>query len=180
MGGARSGGSATGPLNNPRHELYAQGLAAGLEQLVAYERAGYKPNAGSASTLAKNPKVRARRDELLQLAADEAIVSAESVLLELKRIGFSNIAHYVSYSQGGVALRDSATLDEDAHRAIAEVSETLTDSSRSLKFKLHDKLKALEMLGRHLGVFAADNKQQSDRGSGVIIMYPSNGRDEER
>lgn len=171
--------------DNPRHERYAQGLAAGLTQLAAYEKAGYSPNAGSASTLAKNPKIKARVTELLELAADEAIVTAEQVLIELKRIGFSNIAEVVSWTQAGVGIRDSSTIPEDTHRAIAEVSEHRTDgessSSRSFKFKMHDKLKALEMLGRHLGVFAADNKQQqSDKGAGVIILYPSNGRDEER
>jgi phage terminase small subunit len=37
--------------------------------------------------------------------------------------------------------------------AVAEVSEAISSSGRALKMKIHDKVRALELLGRHLGMF---------------------------
>lgn len=165
------------PLKNPKWERYAQGLTSGLEQLQAYKAAGYKGKSpGSASKLANRSEVAGRVAELLEMAADEAGVSAQDVIEELKRIAFSDMGQYSNWGAHGVVLRSSLDLDEDAARCVAEVSQTVSETGGSLKFKLHDKLKALELLGRHLGVFAKDNEQgPSERA--IVIMYPENGRD---
>jgi phage terminase small subunit len=36
---------------------------------------------------------------------------------------------------------------------VGEVSESFTENGRTLRVKMNDKLRALEMLGRHLGLF---------------------------
>ena len=52
-----------------------------------------------------------------------------------------------------MALRESDTLSEDESAIVAEVSETVTQAGSSLKLKTHDKVKALELLGKHMGMF---------------------------
>jgi hypothetical protein len=42
---------------------------------------------------------------------------------------------------------------DDEAAFVSEVSETTTEHGGSLKLKTNDKLKALELLGRHLGMF---------------------------
>jgi phage terminase small subunit len=54
------------PLENPRHERFAQALAAGKNAVDAHEFAGYRANRGHASTLRKNPKLLKRVDEILE------------------------------------------------------------------------------------------------------------------
>ena len=47
----------------------------------------------------------------------------------------------------------SNEMSEDAARCVSEVSETVTKDGGSIRFKLHDKTKALDLLGRHFGMF---------------------------
>jgi hypothetical protein len=60
--------------------------------------------------------------------------------------------------QGGavqyVTLVDSDKLDGDMSAAVSEVWQT----AQGIRFKFHDKLAALEKLGRHLGMFNNDDK----------------------
>jgi phage terminase small subunit len=44
-------------LDNPKYELFAQGLAEGRTADEAYKRAGYKPNRGNAATLKANQSI---------------------------------------------------------------------------------------------------------------------------
>lgn len=60
-----------GPLKNPRHEKFAQGLAEGKTADQAYQDAGYKPNRGNATTLKANKSVKDRVAELQGVTADE-------------------------------------------------------------------------------------------------------------
>jgi hypothetical protein len=87
-------------LKNAKHELLAQGLAAGKSQEKAYIEAGYSPKAASANaaTLIKqNQSILTRRDELLSqrealqtramvAAAKSAQISLESHLSKLAEI----------------------------------------------------------------------------------------------
>jgi len=66
------------PLKSQRHELFAQGLAAGKTQDQAYQDAGYKPSEAHASRLAGNGKVQARVAELQ--AANQEVLEKEFVL----------------------------------------------------------------------------------------------------
>jgi hypothetical protein len=51
-------------LPNPKHELFAQGLASGLSQAKAYVQAGYKHDESHAGRLARKASVQARVAEL--------------------------------------------------------------------------------------------------------------------
>lgn len=53
-------------LENPKHERFAQALAAGKSAVDAYECSGYRRNRGHASTLRKNPELLKRVDEILE------------------------------------------------------------------------------------------------------------------
>ncbi|KKL52662.1 hypothetical protein LCGC14_2283240, partial [marine sediment metagenome] len=70
----------------PRHERYAQGLAAGKVQSIAYVDAGYKPSEPHASRLASDGKISGRVQEILGRAAHKAELSAQWVLERLVRV----------------------------------------------------------------------------------------------
>ena len=76
------------------------------------------------------------------------------VLLELARIAFADLTGMVAVRGGAVVVTDSERLTADQRAALAEVSATTTQHGGTVKVKLHDKLRALELLGRHLGVFS--------------------------
>ena len=52
------------PLENPRREKFAKGIAKGKTQVKAYEEAGYVPKTSNASRLIANDSVAARIIEL--------------------------------------------------------------------------------------------------------------------
>ena len=94
---------------------------------------------------------------LMDELAKKTMITAEKVLRELAKIGFSDITDFVEFgkqetetengdSSHYIELKPSAEVDGSL---IAEVREARS----GLVFKLHDKVKALELMGRHLGMF---------------------------
>ena len=80
------------------------------------------------------------------------LVTADAVVAELAKIGFSNMQDYI---QEGFTLQDIQRLTRDQAAAVQEV---VIEENR-VRFKLLDKRAALVDLGRHLGLFERDNAQ---------------------
>ena len=79
---------------------------------------------------------------------------------ELARVAFSDPRKIFQWGPYGVTLLQSSDLTDDEAAAVGEVSQTTSENGGSIKAKLHDKLKALELLGKHLGMFT--DKVQMD------------------
>jgi phage terminase small subunit len=71
-------------LQNPRHEKFAQELAAGKSAADAYERAGYVKNSGNCIRLKGNERVAARVAEIQYGGAVRAELTIASLLDELE------------------------------------------------------------------------------------------------
>jgi len=130
-------------------------------------RAGYSEKSAHwrGSTLLKDPKVQAAIEERVKAAQARSSVTVDRVLLELSRIAFADTT-LVAYIEGGrVKVRDTAELDTDTKAAIAEVSQSVGNTCTT-KVRLHDKLKALELLGRHLAMFK--DKLDVDAGETIV------------
>lgn len=148
-------------LKNARHERFCQNVAKGMSATDAYAEAGYNGGASHASRLATNGNIKARIAELMGKAAEKAEISVARVLEELAKVGFANMADYIRTTDEGDAYVDLSKLDRDKASVISEVTvEDFKDGRgedardvRKIKFKLHDKLSALEKLGKHLGMF---------------------------
>lgn len=72
-----------GPLDNARHERFAQELAKGASQVEAYERAGYKPNDSHAARLVGKGRISDRIAELKAAAATEAVTTIHDIARQL-------------------------------------------------------------------------------------------------
>ncbi len=79
----------------------------------------------------------------------------ERVLRELSAIAFAAISDVCRWDAQGVRLVESGLLTREQAAAVAEIAES-GPGRTSVRIKLHPKLKALEMLGRHCGVFSAE------------------------
>ena len=80
-------------LRNPRHERFAQELAAGKSAAEAYERAGYVKNFGNCIRLKGNERVSARVAEIQYGSAARAEVSVASLLGELEEARLLALKH---------------------------------------------------------------------------------------
>ena len=179
-------------LPNSKHERFAQEIAQGASASAAYVTAGYAKNDGNAARLNGNEKVRSRIEEILSEGAAKAGVTVQRIVDELAKVGFSNMGDYLHATTGGDPFFVYDQLTDDQKAALAEVTvedfkegrgEDARDVRR-IKFKLYDKLGALEKLGKHLGMFkdkveltGTDGKDLPVPVSPVtIFQLPDNGR----
>ena len=99
------------------------------------------------------------------------LVTADAVIAELAKIGFSNMQDYVGES---FSVQDIQGLTRDQAAAIQEI----TIDGDKIRFKLADKRAALVDIGRHLGIFEKDNKQNNpaDAVAAVIAEIQANSK----
>lgn len=76
-------------------------------------------------------------------------ISAEEVLAQIRAIAMADVTELMQVEQGELVVRSTAELPPQLRRAICSVEK----SAGSLKVKFYDKLKALELLGKFLGLF---------------------------
>jgi len=90
-------------------------------------------------------------------------ITQDMVLQELKILGCSDFRDYgeivrtLADPDGRLKLKVFSEIKGDATRAIQSISEHITKDGIQLKFKLHSKTPALELLGKHLGTFTDIN-----------------------
>lgn len=116
------------------------GYSAKTAEQIGYQQLQH-PSVSAA--IAQAQLERSKRTEITQ----------DRVLEELALIAFSDMRQFAEWGPRGVHLLDSATIAPEAARCVGEVRETVTQHGGSKGFKLHDKVAALEKLGRHLGMF---------------------------
>ncbi len=101
------------------------------------------------SKLLRNTKVATYIQERMKERQKRTEITQDRVLEELAAIAFAKATDYAEVKEGQVIIKDTANLDEQQARAIAGIEE----GKFGIKVKLNDKEKALELLGRHLGMF---------------------------
>ena len=69
-------------LRNPRHERFAQELAAGKTADAAYVLAGYKENRSNAARLNASQNIQKRVAEIQSLGAERAAITVETLIAE--------------------------------------------------------------------------------------------------
>lgn len=85
------------------------------------------------------------------MARKKKEVSVQRVMEELAAIGFSKVTDFLYVENNTLMIRPSEELSAGEKAAIASIERT----SNGLKVKFYDKLKALELLGKHMGMFEA-------------------------
>lgn len=96
-------------------------------------------NTNVAAYIEKRMKDREKRTEITQ----------DMVLQELAKIGFSNVTDFVTVEGTWVKVKPTAEMPQDKLGVIAGIKE----GANGIEIKLNDKEKALELIGRHLGMF---------------------------
>lgn len=105
--------------------------------------------AAAAARLLKNVKVAAYIQKRMEERQKRTEITQDRVLEELAAIAFARATDYAEVKGECVRIKDTDTLDEQQIRAIVGIKE----GKYGIELKLNDKEKALELLGRHLGMF---------------------------
>ncbi len=123
-----------------------------LNATQAAIRAGYSPATAKdigCENLAK-PNIRAHIDRAMAERSKRTGVNADRVVQELAKIAFVNATEVIDPKTATV--REDA-LPEDTAAIQSVKVKTFGEDGLEREIKMADKLKALEMLGRHLGMF---------------------------
>ena len=146
---------------NDKQMAFAREYVVDYNATKAAIRAGYSEKSAysQAHDLLKKPEIMAKISELEAKAARRTEISKDMVLRELARVAFVDPRKL--FDENG-RPKDLESLDDDTAAALASVDileeYDFDDGNRVLightkKYKWADKLRALEMLGKHLGMF---------------------------
>ena len=101
------------------------------------------------SRMLRNAKVAEYIQKRMQDRQKRTEITQDRVLQELAAIAFAKTTDYAEIKNECVRIKDTGDLDEQQVRAIAGIKK----GKFGVEIKLNDKEKALELLGRHFGMF---------------------------
>lgn len=175
-------GVAGGKLTD-KQALFVQEYLVDLNATQAAIRAGYSENCANeigAENLSK-PSIRDALQRAMDLRAERLQITQDRVLVELAKIGFADVRDL--FTESG-ALLDPRSLNDSIAGAINSIEvvtksggfETDDDGNRSAiveythKIKLSDKKPALELMGKHLKLFADRVEHTGANGQPISII----------
>lgn len=137
-----------------KQKLFADEYLIDLNATRAY-RVAYKSiktdeaAAVNASRLLRNANVAAYIQQQMDARQIRTEVTQDMVIEELAAIAFAKVTDYANIRHGQLVLKDTQELTDTQIKALAGIK----DGKFGVEVKLNDKEKALELLGRHLGMF---------------------------
>ncbi len=162
-----------------KNEAFCDEYLIDLNATQAAIRAGYSvESAGSiGSELLQKPEIRARIDKAMAERSRRTGINADRVLRELARVAFVDPSQVVDLNTAEVkpdAIKDDLAaiagmkVKYVPHKDFDEDGEPIIEQAIEREVRLADKLKALELCGKHLGMFA--DKVKLDGTVPVIIV----------
>jgi hypothetical protein len=108
----------------------------------------------SADKLLRTPRVAAALDNANAERARRLAIDGAHVLGELARLSFADLGRIIDWGPAGVTVKAAQDLAQDDRVAIAAIEAVSNASGTRVKVKLFDKLRALDVLAKH--VFARE------------------------
>lgn len=139
----------------PKQKTFCDEYLIDLNATQAAIRAGYSPDSAKeigCENLTK-PNIRAYIDKEIANRSRRTGINQDRVIRELARIAFVNANDVINMNEA--TLKADASEDDTATIASVKVKTIPTKEGEGVEreIKLADKLKALELLGKHLGMF---------------------------
>jgi len=167
-------------LANAKHERFCQEYIIDLHATKAYKRTygEVKGARVNASKLLAKANISARVAELKAIRSERTVITQDMVIQELMILAKSNIKDYLEVveqypgaDEPRLKLKLFKDIEGDATRAIQSISEHITKDGIQLKFKLHSKTPAIELLARHLGMLVERHELTGEDGGPLKIEY---------
>lgn len=142
-----------------------------LNATQAAIRAGYSAKTANeqAGRLLVNVSIQNYISELQKERSERTQVTADRVITEFAKLGFSNIRKYTNADWSIKPLDEIAEVDTSCIQSVkTTVNEGASQDGEVLwkkttvELKLHSKQAALDSLAKHTGIYKADNQQRAE------------------
>lgn len=160
------------PKLTDKQKRFCEEYLIDLNATQAAIRAGYK-NADIGRRLVTKSHVSEYIEKLKAERSQRTEITADRVLAELAAIAFSDRTDIAKIENGGVVtFTPTDQLDKDAKKTISGIE----NGKYGTKVTTYDKVKALELIGKHLGMFTsgADNSAALDKLDEVLGRIEGN------
>lgn len=137
-----------------KQDLFVKEYLKDLNGTQAYIRAGYKVKdeksaAVMANRLLRNVKVQEKIQKAMAEREKRTEITQDRVLKEIANLAFTDRTGIVNLKNNSLIIKNFDELNEEQKACISGVKET----KYGIEVTFYNKEKALEMLGRHLGMF---------------------------
>lgn len=135
----------------PKQKKFCDEYLIDLNATQAAIRAGYKKDYADrmAYKLVENSRVKEYIQECMKEREKRTETKQDRAINEIAKIAFANITDYVQIKNNEVKIIETEKLTNDQKAAIINIKQ----GANGIEIKMADKIKALELLGRHLGMF---------------------------
>jgi len=146
-------------LPNPKRERFCHEYIKDLNRTKAAIRARYSKRTAKSigQRLLTFVDIQKRIAELMDARAKRTQTTQDQVLEELKILAHSDFRDFgtVVKESGDkrLKLKTFKQIKGNATRAIKSITERVSKDGVTLIFKLHGKVPALELIGKHIGMF---------------------------
>ena len=161
-----------------KQKAFVQEYLVDLNASAAARRAGY--SARTANRIANEnmgkPHVQAAIQEAMKEREKRTEITADMVIKQLAKIAFHDLKDVIEWDENSrVKIKPS---DEVDGTILQEMSESLNDFGVSRKIKTNDRMKALELLGKHLGLFTDNVNLLGEVGVKIVDDVPEESEDD--
>ena len=155
--------------------IFAKEYLVSMNSTESAIKAGFSKKTASSqgSRLLKNVKVKAYIEEQLLQRASKLDITPNRIIEELGHIAFFNINNIFD----GMTLKEISHMPENVTRAISSIKARTTKEADGsfaeiTEIKANDKIRALEMLGKYLGMFI-EKKEVTVNGEIELTKLPA-------
>ena len=158
---------------NAKQQRFVEEYLIDLNATQAAIRAGYSVKTANeqGARLLANVSIQENVAKKMAERSKRTGINQDRVIQELARIAFVNPQNVINADDGSV--REDATEDDLACIQSVKVKTMSGDKgySEEREVRLNDKMKALELLGKHLGMFKDKVELETDMDLNITIDY---------
>jgi phage terminase small subunit len=144
----------------------------------AARNAGYSAKVANrtATKLLSKADIRACVEAIQTWKQTLFVLESHEVIRELGRVASADITDVVTWDGNEITIKPSVALTKDQTAAIYSIKKT----KGAIEVRMHPKLPALELLGKHLGIFIEENSGTTsleEKLNKVVDIYMERMRD---
>lgn len=151
----------------PKEEIFIKQYLTHFNGVRACREAGYKGNDNvlgvRSHRMLRKGKIAGEIRRQKRAKMKKLDTGIDAVLEELAFVAFSRMGRYARIKNGKLRVTDTEALEEEGlDAAIKSYTESVTEHGGSIGLKMHDKIKALELLGKYNGMWDRDGADDGD------------------